>query len=416
MPTLRDEFQFLNSPMWLDYTHQRYLSPEEIRYRLQQQDKLPPNWNDLSLQIVATRKAGSVPLFLNCIEKKFWFFPSDSLNRKVAEIDRLGLDLYNRINQQAMFKEDFFLDSTVEEAITSAIYEGAHSTRAQAQQLIASGNKPKSKDEWMLVNNYRAMTWVQKHRKDPVTLDLVLSLHRIVTENTMEGDDANFPGKFRNDKVFVGPHEGIPHQKIEHAIAETIDLTTKCPRYLHPLVRGILFHYFIAYIHPFFDGNGRTARALFYFKAMRNQLDYVQLLSVSAYLKEHGRQYEKAFEKVVSNELDVTYFIDFCLDSIHSALTAVSTKVSYLLRINALRDAVGLTPNQVGLLQRMALHKFRTVSIEDYARQINMSREIARQELKALKERGLVQESKQGKKLVYTINKAGLEKLIERGH
>src|SRR3989442_1483013 len=138
----------------------------------------------------------------------------------------------------------------------------------------------------------------------------------------MEGDDANFSGKLRNDKVFVGPHEGINHTLIEQAINETVALTTKNPRYVHPLVRGILFHYFIAYIHPFFDGNGRTARALFYFKAMRNSLDYIQLLSVSAYLKEHGSQYEKAFEKVVANEYDVTYFIDFCLDSIHSALTA----------------------------------------------------------------------------------------------
>jgi predicted transcriptional regulator len=60
----------------------------------------------------------------------------------------------------------------------------------------------------------------------------------------------------------------------------------------------------------------------------------------------------------------------------------------------------------------MALHKFRVISIEEYAGQIGMSREIARQELKALTDFGLLQEEKQGKKLVYKINKPSLEGLI----
>ena len=410
--TPKDEFEFLNSPVWLDYTQQRYLSPDEIRYRIQQKHSLPPDWPELAKKVVINRKVGAIPLFMECIEKKFWFFPSDSLTRKLDDIEHLGLDLYKRIEQQASFREAFFLDSAVEEAITSAIYEGAHSTRAQAQQLVASGNKPKNKDEWMLLNNFRAMTWIQQHRSEPVSEELILQLHRIVTQNTMEGDDANFSGKFRNDRVSIGPHEGIHYSQIQNAINEAITLTTRNPRYIHPLVRGILFHYFIAYIHPFFDGNGRTARALFYFKAMRNNLDYIQLLSVSAYLKEHGSQYEKAFEKVVSNDFDITYFIDFCLDSIHSALITVSKKVDYLLRINGLKEKIELTPNQIGLLQRMALHKFRTVSIEEYAGQIGKSREIARQELKALFEIGLIQESKSGKKLVYSIDKAKLDHLV----
>lgn len=408
----KDEFEFLNSPVWLDYTQQRYLTPDEIRYRIQQKKALPTDWPELAKKVVVNRKVGAIPLFMECIDKKFWFFPSDSLTRKLDEIERLGLDVYKRIEQQASFREAFFLDSTVEEAITSAIYEGAHSTHAQAQQLIASGNKPRNKDEWMLLNNFQAMNWIQMHRNEPVSEELILQLHRIVTKNTMEGDDANFSGKFRNDKVFVGPHEGIHHSQIPHAIKEAITLTTRNPRYIHPLVRGILFHYFIAYIHPFFDGNGRTARALFYFKAMRNNLEYVQLLSVSAYLREHGTQYEKAFEKVVSNDFDITYFIDFCLDSIHSALITVSKKVAYLLRLNELREKAELSPNQIGLLQRMALHKFRTVSIEQYAAQIGKSREIARQELKALFEIGLLEESKSGKKLVYSIDKEKLESLI----
>lgn len=255
------------------------------------------------------------------------------------------------------------------------------------------------------------MRWVKENQSTALTKNVILHLHKIVTENTLDGDDTNFQGKFRNDKVFVGPHEGIEHNKIDNAIDEMISVTTENPRYFHPLLKGILIHYFIGYIHPFFDGNGRTARALFYFKSIKNQLNYVELLSVSAYLRTHGKQYEKSFEKVKDNEYDLTYFIDFCLDSICSALKEVSRKVNYLLRMTDLKERFQLSQTQVGLMQRMALHKFRTIDIEKYAMQISKSREFARQELKSLLDLNLVSEMKISKKLVYKVNADKLKEL-----
>lgn len=411
----KNDFEFLNSNLWINYTQQRYLTPAEIKYRLKQQGLKEAEWSSLSKQILATRKAGSITLFFNSIKPKFWFYPADVIHRKINEIETLGKDLYEKINKNAAFKNEFLFDSAIEEAITSAIYEGAHSTRAQAEQLIASGERPKNKDEWMLINNFKAMKWVKNNQQKSLTKDAILNLHRIVTENTLEGDDANFQGKFRNDKVFVGPHEGIDPSTIEHAIKEMIQLITDNPRYFHPLLKGILIHYFMGYIHPFFDGNGRTARALFYFKSIRNHLNYVELLSVSAYLRIHGKQYENSFVKVKENEYDLTYFIDFCLDSMASALKEVSRKVSYLLRMTDLAVRFDLSQTQVGLIQRMALHKFRTIDIEEYAQQISKSREFARQELKGLLDHNLVFEIKMSKKLVYKVNAEKLKELYKDG-
>ena len=409
----KNNFDFLNSNLWLNYTQQRYLTTEEIKYRLKQQGKTDVEWESVSQEIIFTRKTGAITLFLNSMEPKFWFYPADVIHKKIHEIEVLGKDLYEQINRNAPFRNDFLLDAAIEEAIASAIYEGAHSTRAQAEQLIASGLRPKNKDEWMLINNFKAMKWVKDNRKKSLTSDVILNLHRIVTENTLEGDDVNFQGKFRNDTVFVGPHEGIKYTKIEQAIEEMIQIITHNPRYIHPLLKGILVHYFMGYIHPFFDGNGRTARALFYFKSIRNNLNYVELLSVSAYLRIHGKQYENSFLKVKENEYDLTYFIDFCLDSMCSALKEVSRKINYLLRMADLKDRFELSQNQVGLIQRMALHKFRTINIEEYAQLISKSREFARQELKALLDVNLVFEIKLGKKLVYTVNAARLKELYK---
>ncbi len=87
----------------------------------------------------------------------------------------------------------------------------------------------------------------------PYINGLVLKIHEIVSKNILEGDDA----------FCVGSHQGIALTKIQECLDEVINLTTNHPRFLHSLVRGILLHYFIAYIHPFFDGNGMTARTLF---------------------------------------------------------------------------------------------------------------------------------------------------------
>lgn len=410
------DFDFLNSDLWLNYTQQRYLSPEEIRYRQSQLREKVTDWPSTAKRIVATRKTGAIPLFLDTIGVRFWFYPADVIQKKIDEIEKTGNEVYELINRNSSFKQDFLLDSKIEEAITSAIYEGANSTRAKAKQLIASGKRPANKDEWMLVNNFKAMKWVHENKENPLSKDIILQLHKIVTDNTLEHDDINFAGKFRNDRVYMTSidgikYEGVDHTKIEDCLDEMISMTTNNKRYLHPLIKSILIHYFIAYIHPFFDGNGRTARALFYFKSMRHRLNYVELLSVSAYLKEHGKQYEKSFEKVVANDFDVTYFVDFCLDSMLSALKQVSRKVAYLLKLNDLKDRFGLSPNQVGLIQRMALHKFRSVSIEEYAAQILKSREIARQELKQLLALELVNEHKAGKKFVYTVNTDKLKAL-----
>lgn len=415
----RDDFEFLNSSIWLKYTQESYKTLDEIKYRLNQVGQPPSEWSEISKKILRYRKTAAVPLFIKSIDTKFWFFQADCILKKAHEIEKLGLALYEKINTESAFAKEFKLDSTIEEAITSAIYEGASSTRAKAQELIATQTPPKSKDEWMLVNNYQALLWIKENHSTAMTIDLINQVHAIVTKNTLAGDDINYSGKHRDDRVYVySPtqelkHEGVEHQKLIPALMEAIDLITKNQRYFPALLKGILSHYFISYIHPYFDGNGRTARTMFYYKAIKNELPFVELLSVSAYLKNHGKQYEKSFEKVVENDFDITYFIDFNLDALWEALKKVDSKVKFLLTINTLEKKLNLSVHQIGLLQKLALHRFRTYDIEAYAKSIDKSREIARQELRQLADLGLLKEMKQGKKFVYKIDKDVLQKKLQ---
>jgi Fic family protein len=412
-----DDFEFFNSEIWLKYTQHQYRTLDEIKYRLNQVGYSLNEWDHLKEKIIKYRKAGAIPFFIKSLDKKFWFYPSDCIYERAHQIEKMGISLFEKIIKNTAFSNDFIFDATIEEAITSAIYEGANSTRAKAKELIALKLPPKSKDDWMLLNNLEALLWIKKNHTKEITPMLVKEIHAMVTKNTLADDDINFSGKFRNDKVFVYhgsdlKHEGIAHEKIEEALAEVISLTTKSSRYFPPLLKGILLHYFTAYIHPFFDGNGRTSRTLFYFKAIKNDLNFIEILSVSAFLKNHGRQYEKSFEKVIQNDFDLTYFIDFNLEALHAALEKVSIKVEFLISINSLKQQLNLSSSQIGLLQRMALHKFRKITIENYAETIGMSREVARQELKHLNKIGLLDETKESKKYIYKLKIEKLQKLL----
>lgn len=417
MSQAKEDFKFMNSELWLKYTHEKYLNETETKYRIQ---KLPEDWQKLWHKITNTRKQGAVPVFLNSIGLKFWYFPSDSIQRKTIQLERLGTKLHDKILSHHKLKREFLIDAAVEEAITSAIYEGANTTRAKAKQLINSGNRPASKDDWMLLNNYEALNWIKEHRDENLTSDIILTIHQIVTKNTLDESDINYCGRFRDDTVYVNNalgkrvHEGISHQKIQEVMTEAIKVVTDNPRYIHPLIKGILLHYFIAYIHPFFDGNGRTARTLFYFKLMKHDLPFIELLSISAHLKNTGNRYEKSFEIVKNNDWDLTYFIDYCLESLLTAIRIVEGKVDYLISINVLKNTYHFSENQIGLLQRMVLNKYRSISIDQYASEIKKSREIARQELKNLLEKNFLKEQKQGKKLVYSIETKKLKEEVQK--
>jgi len=411
----KNDFEFLNSEVWLKYTQARYVPLKDIKWRLEKLGIDKTSWPRLQETIERYRKVGAIPFSLKSIGENFWYFPSDSIIQKIHTIESLGNKLFDKIEYQKTFKEEFLVNAAVEEAITSAIYEGANSTRSKAKALIASGDQPKNKDEWMLINNYQVMLWIKKNEHLEVSKNLILKLHEIVTKNTLEGDDANYCGKFRDDVVYVGKkHEGIKFELIDDAVSEVIETVFTHPRFLHGLIRGILLHYFIAYIHPFFDGNGRTARTLFYFKAMKHNLKFVELLSVSAHLKEHGKKYENSFDLVKENDNDITYFIDFCLDSLVAALKKVEEKVEYLIDIGILKDVYSLSYGQVSLLQKMALNKHCAISIEQHAEALGKSREISRRELKNLLKIGFLQEVKKGKKFVYYIQSKKLKEDVRK--
>jgi Fic family protein len=83
--------------------------------------------------------------------------------------------------------------------------------------------------------------------------------------------------------------------------------------FTHPLVKGAITHFMTAYIRPFADGNGRTARSLMYWYMLRSGYGLFEYLAVSKTIKAHRRKYDDAYAICETDGLDLTYFIRYVL-------------------------------------------------------------------------------------------------------
>jgi len=177
-------------------------------------------------------------------------------------------------------RNQYLVRSLIQEAITSSQLEGAATTRETAKEMIRSGRQPRDKSERMILNNFLTMQRIQEWKNKPLDPDLLFEIHRCVTDQTLEKPDA--AGRLRRpdesivvqdnitgDTVFVPPHADLLAKRM--ASMCLFANGTSGERFIHPVIRAILLHFWLAYDHPFVDGNGRTARALFYWAMLRNK-------------------------------------------------------------------------------------------------------------------------------------------------
>lgn len=413
----KEQFEFLNSELWVQTTQVEYKPPSKIKHLIKDFGYARTDWSsDLEDKIVNLRKLNSIPFFFKNVDKKFWYYQTDQIMKRINDIERKGEQLYIEISRNSSYKKAFKTDARAEEAIMSAIYEGANTTRKEAKKFIANKEKPKNTAQWMVLNNYDANKWINENKNLALDKNMILKIHEIVTKNTLSEEDAPYCGKFRDDEVYVGNkvHKGADENFIEDSLDEVVDLITKSERYFHPLIKGILLHYFIAYIHPFFDGNGRTARTLFYFKCLKHGLEWVNFLSISAALKAPGQKYENSFKLVKENHWDLTYFILYSLESLEKGLDVIEGKVVKLGKINLLREVHGLSDSQVGVVQRLYLHRYGAIDVKGHSVNIGKSSETARLELKELEAKSLLFEFKVKKKSYYQVNKEFVDQEITK--
>ena len=218
-------------------------------------------------------------------------------------------------------RQQYLVSSLMEEAIYSSQMEGAATTRKVAKDMLRKKMTPRDKSQQMIVNNYQTINYIVEHKKDSLTRELLLHVHQLMTSNTLDSPDDS--GRFRrNDDIVV--ENGITHEtvhipptytEIPSFVQSLCDFfnETHAKVFIHPIIRGIIIHFMIAYVHPFVDGNGRTARAMFYWYMLRQGYWLTEYMSISRVIAKSKKSYEKSFLYAEADMLDIGYFVNYNL-------------------------------------------------------------------------------------------------------
>lgn len=311
----------------------------------------------------------------------------------------------------AQERERYLVHSIMEEAIASSQLEGAVATRKVAKEMLLSGRKPKDRAERMILNNYNTIKTIKQFIDQPLTPEVICSFQESITRETL--DDPTASGRFRSDDERIqvlderdGTILHIPPPAKE--LPERINLlcqfanTSREDEFIHPIIKGIILHFWLVYDHPFVDGNGRTARTLFYWYLLKNKYWLFEFLSVSRIILKAPAQYIRSFLYSELDSGDFTYFILFHLRTIHLAIEELR---AYLDRkqkelkesTRLLRDYPGLNYRQQGLIYHALTHQDTFYTIKGYKGINGVVHQTARTDLMDLVSKGFLEKRKKGK-------------------
>jgi Fic family protein len=319
------------------------------------------------------------------------------------------------VTADAAAKQRFIVNSLIEESIRSSQLEGATTSRVVAKEMIRSGREPTDRSEQMILNNYRAMQFMREEASGDLTPDLVLTLHRILTEATL--DDPNDAGRLQQAGeprvgVFEGErqvHQPPPAEKLPERLEQMCAFANALENpsgFLHPVVRSILLHFWLAYDHPFVDGNGRTARALFYWSMRRRGYWLTEYLSISRIFREASTQYYEAFLLSETDERDTTYFVLFHLQTISRAIDEaheyLQRKMKEVREVeHTIRGSERFNHRQLALLGNAMRNPDAIYTFHSHLTSHGVTHQTARTDLLGLVDEGLLELRKRGRRYVF---------------
>jgi Fic family protein len=418
------------APMPAD--NDRYLHWDKLR-RLPTPEGLSSKQWWLKIKLARANERRKLPL-TDSYGRSFGFTLPDVVLRHLHYVDQrcsgeIGMEKVVTSEKEAGRR--FLVNSLMEEAIRSSQLEGATTSRVVAKEMLRTGRSPKGLGERMIANNYRALQFVQDELSGDLTPEAVLELHRIVTEGTLDNPDA--AGRLqqtdevrvvvsdRDDKDPVHrppPAEELP-QRME-LLCRFANGADDGAQFVHPVVRAILLHFWLAYDHPFEDGNGRTARILFFWAMRRQGYWLAEYLPISRFIRRARAQYGRAFLETETDEGDVTYFLIHQLKVIEQAIADLDR---YLQRKiveqdemkRMLHDIDALNGRQLVLLTHAAKNPDHTYTFAGHARSNRVTHETARADLGDLAERGLLIRRRRGRTYVFEVPPDLPERLRESG-
>ncbi|MER6599327.1 Fic family protein [Streptomyces parvus] len=393
-----------------------YLTWDKMRFKEPPAGLKREEWW-LGVKFVRQQMQRTLPL-LDKSGRPFTFALPDVLLKALEEINRDTsgqIAISEQVTNPAT-RDRYLVNSLIEEAINSSQLEGAATTRRVAKEMIRTGRSPRDRDERMILNNYEAMRFIGAIREKRLTPDLICEIHRIVTQGTLSNADA--AGRFQlpsEDRIGVFTDSGLElHQPpdAEH-LPERIQRLCDFANgeigdgYVPPVLRAITLHFMLGYEHPFEDGNGRTARAVFYWSMLSQGYWLTEFIVISAILKGAPSRYARSY-LYAEDENDLTYFYLYQIEVLQRGIKQLHQYLAdKMSELRKLQETVSTAPSlfnarQVAVLEHALKSPKANFTAKSHKNSHDVVYETARQDLMGLERMSLLNRVRRGREFVWT--------------
>ena len=378
----------------------RYLPRQEIIHRLPVSISIQQFWPELERE--RRKRSRELPL-KDQNGNPFWFVLTGSIEKQCDEIAELAR---RDIAFTGPEFDALFQNAVVDEAVYSSVIEGAFTSRERAADFIRQNKQPRNKTEQMVKNNYDALTFVLEHLNYAIDEDTILQIAKIVTRSAAEVQ----VNGYRESAVYVTGREGVVYtppraDAVPEMMRSLIDFIQESE--LHPLLKACIAHFYFVYVHPFGDGNGRTARALSYMMLLQAGYDFFRYFSISGIVAEERGKYYRAMRNVENSDGDMTYFIDAYSNMLARTVEKMEHHLKYHVlagqKLKALEQCNMLNERQLKGAKWLLESGGSSITVEAWRRKYKVVTETARKDLLALCDAGLLIRKMDGRKAVFQV-------------
>ena len=393
--------------------NKEYVHWDQLRYK-----DMPNNVNPKHLWVILKFFRESHSRLFRFNGWSFRYLLTDESERQLHILDKgaagnleTGLGSMNTSG-----RERYIISSLMEEAIASSQLEGAATTRQVAKEILRNNKKPRNDSEQMIVNGFRTIQKIVKMKDKKITPQMIIDFQKEITENTLKNESD--VGKFRdNNEIVVG--DPIQAEKIYHTppdyknvpklIEELCDFANNDGDvFIHPIIKGIILHFLIGYIHPFNDGNGRTARSIFYWYVLTRGYWLFEYMSISRILLRSKVSYGMAYLYTETDDNDLTYFINYNLNAVEEALHDMEEHITKKQKEQAEAMRLIKSIKDINLRQAEILKEFIRVPdkgfvIAEIMNTYNVAYDTARNDLLHLTKLGYLENIKVQKKFIFKL-------------
>ncbi len=341
-------------------------------------------------------------------QPKFSFTPN--LVNQLASIERLYGQL---ISQKLIPSISLKLQQRNQVLAThySTSIEGNPLSPKEVTNIILGDTIPTSKSELEVKNYFDALNYisVQAQKRQPASTQLLLELHTRV----MRGVEQKKPGQFRSSGVVVGhrntaglviKHQPPAHtsQEIQKLLKELFDYL-KQPSEISPLILAGILHHEIAYIHPFYDGNGRVTRLATAYYLLVHDYEVTKYFILDDYYDLDRLEYSDKLHS--ADKGDKTEWLEYFLEGIAHSLKASLERIRDLTerQIEAIKGEkrVLVTPREEDVLQIVV--DLKRIKTQDVVKYLQVSRQQAQSLLHNLVEKEILHKVGKTKSSYYEL-------------